>query len=44
MEQAKPLIKKMIYERNEIESAVEWFKKEIKDENIKKLINKAFSI
>ena len=31
MEQAKPLIKKMIYERNEIESAVEWLKKEIKD-------------
>ena len=44
MEQAKPLIKKMIYERNEVESAAEWLKEKTKDEKVKELINIAFSM
>lgn len=48
MDTPKPLIKKMIYERSEIESAAEFLKQEIAKtddkEKIKKLIDEAFSI
>ena len=48
MDVPKPLIKKMIYERSEIESAAKWLKQEItktdNKEKIKKLIEESFSI
>ena len=48
MDTHKPLIKKMIYERSEVESAAEWLKREIAKtddkEKIKKLIDESFSI
>ena len=48
MDKPQQLIKKMIYERSEIESAVEFLKQEIAKtedkEKIKKLIDESFSI
>jgi len=48
MDTPKPLIKKMIYERSEVESAVEFLKQEIAKtedkEKIKMLIDESFSI
>lgn len=48
MDNNKPLIKKMIYERSEVESAAEWLKQEVAKtddkEKIKKLIEESFSM
>jgi len=48
MDTPKPLIKKMIYERSEVESAAEWLKQEVTKfddkEKIKKIIDESFSI
>lgn len=48
MDKFQPLIKKMIYERSEIESAAEWLKQEVSKtedkDKIKKLIDESFSI